>query len=507
VVNSTVDSNAATRYQSPMPLDPRTPILVGVGAVQQREDDPRRAREPVDLMLEALRRAADDAGGAALLARADSIRVPRGFWEYSDPGRLIAERIGATRARTQVAELGVLQTTLFGGAVEAIASGAADVVLVAGGEAKYRALRSQITGEAAPATAQLGVEPDEVLRPAREIWGRLEEKLGLLMPVTQFAMIENALRHAEGAGIAEHRADIARLWADFSQAAADNPAAWDRQPHDAAELSGGGARNRMLAFPYAKLHNSQWNVDQAAGLIFTSVAVARGAGIDERRWIFPLAVADSNHMLPLSERTEPHRSPGFRIAGARALEHAGVGIEAIEHLELYSCFPVAVRVQARELGIAAGRRLTLTGGMPFAGGPLNNFVLQALVHMAGVLRADPNGTGLLTAVSGMLTKQGVSIWSARPPRRPCAWIDVSEQVAAATRTVAVAPDHDGPATVATYTVQHDAGAPARAAVLCDLPDGRRALAVSSDTRLAAAMSEAEYCGRTVRLRPGHGFDA
>ena len=126
--------------------DPRTPVLVGAAAVQQREDDPRHAREPIELMIDALRRAADDAGSRALLAAADSIRVPRGFWEYSDPGRLIADRVGAAAARTQLAEIGVLQTTLFGGAAEAIASGAADVVLVTGGEAKYRSLREQHYG-------------------------------------------------------------------------------------------------------------------------------------------------------------------------------------------------------------------------------------------------------------------------------------------------------------------------------------------------------------------------
>jgi acetyl-CoA C-acetyltransferase len=486
-----------------MPLDPRTPVLVGVGAVQQRKDDPRQAHEPVQLMIEALRRAAADAGAPSLLARADSIRVPRGFWQYADPGRLIAERVGAPRARTQVAELGVLQTTLFGAAVEAIAAGAADVVLIAGGEAKYRALRAQVAGGEAPSTPQLGVEPDEILRPAREIWGPLEESLGLLMPVTQFAMIENALRHAEGTSVAAHRAELARLWADFSAVATGNPEAWDRTAHTADELAGGGARNRMLAFPYAKLHNSQWNVDQAAGLIFTSVAAARAAGVDERRWVFPLAVAESNHMVPLSERAELHRSHGFRLAGARALEHAEIGVEAIAHLELYSCFPAAVRVQTREPGIDPARRLTLSGGMAFAGGPLNNFVLQGLVRMAGALRSDAGGTGLLTAVSGMLTKQGVSLWSARPPRRPCAWIDVSAEVATATRTVEVAPDHDGPATIATYTVQHEHGAPARAALLCDLPDGRRALAVSTDAALAAAMCESEYCGRRVQLQSGH----
>ncbi|MDX2169389.1 MAG: acetyl-CoA acetyltransferase, partial [Deltaproteobacteria bacterium] len=416
-----------------MPLDPRTPVLVGAGAVQQREEYPRRGREPIELMLAALRRAAVDAGDASLLARADSIRVPRGFWDYSDPGRLLGERLGATRARSQLAEIGVLQTTLFGGAVEAIASGAADVVLVAGGEAKFRALRAQVSGIEAPATAQRDVEPDETLRPAREIWGPLEESLGLLMPVTQFAMIENALRHAAGTSVAAHRAELARLWADFSRVAAANPAAWDREPHDEAALRGGDARNRLLAFPYAKLHNSQWNVDQAAGLIFTSVATARAAGIDERRWVFPLAVAESNHMVPLSERAEVHRSHGFRLAGARALEHAELAIGAVAHLELYSCFPAAVRVQTRELGIDAGRPLTESGGMAFAGGPLNNFVLQALVRMVEVLRADAGSSGLVSAVSGMLTKQGVSLWSTRPPRRPCAWLDVSDAVAAATR--------------------------------------------------------------------------
>src|SRR5262249_28463316 len=152
--------------------------------------------------------------------------------------RLIAARVGAAAARTQLAEIGVLQTTLFGGAADAIASGAADVVLVAGGEAKYRSLREQITGKAAPSTPQVGVEPDEVLRPAREIWSPLEEELGLLMPVTQYAMIENALRRADGMSLDEHRTEIARLWADFSRVAAGNPAAWSRQVRGAAELRG-----------------------------------------------------------------------------------------------------------------------------------------------------------------------------------------------------------------------------------------------------------------------------
>ena len=133
-----------------------TPVLVGAAAVMQREDDPRLAREPISLMADALERAAGDAGSRALLGRADVVRVPRGFWNYADPGRLLAERFGAGSAQTSVAEIGVLQTTLLGAAAQDIAAGRADVVLIAGGEAKHREQRAHKLGVEAPLTQQAG---------------------------------------------------------------------------------------------------------------------------------------------------------------------------------------------------------------------------------------------------------------------------------------------------------------------------------------------------------------
>lgn len=483
-----------------MRLDPRTPVLVGVGAIQQKLDDPLQGLEPIELMVAALDRAAADSGCRDLLDRADSIRVPRGFWDYSDPGRLIAARCGATRARTQVAEIGVLQTTLFGAAVAAIASGEEDIALIAGGEAKYRALRAQMSGVEARLTTQHGAEPDSALRPAHEIWSQREADLGLLMPVNQYSIMENALRHAEGLSLDQHRREIAELWAGFSRVAADNPQAWTRTPVSAADIAVAGDRNRMLAFPYGRLHNSQWNVDQAAALILCSVAVARAAGIPESKWVFPLALSESNHMLPLSQRRELHRSHGFRIAAARALDLAGRRIEEITHFELYSCFPIAVRIQQRELGVPADRALTVTGGMAFAGGPLNNFVLQAMVRMAEILRADRGSTGMVTAVSGMLTKQGVSLWSTQPPVAACRFEDVSAEVAAATQVVEVVDDYEGPATIASYTVIYESGSAARAVLIGDLPDDRRTLVAVPDPVRAAAMCEHEMCGQIVHVR-------
>ncbi len=481
----------------------RTPVLVGAAAVSQREDDPARAREPLALMGDALERAGKDAGSLALLARADAVRVPRGFWDYADPGRALAERFGAARARTTLAEVGVLQTTLLGAAAEDIAAGRADVVLLAGGEARHRAQRARQAGVEAALTRQApGVAPDVVLRPHAEIISPLEQQVGLAMPVTQYAVIENALRFAEQQTLDAHRDAVAELQARASAVAAANSDAWDRTPHGAAEIRGPAPGNRMLAFPYTKLHTSQWNVDQAAGLVLCSLATARALGIPAERYVYPLAVADANQMLPLAARPALHRVPGFRHAGRRALAHAGLGTGDLRHLELYSCFPVAVRVQARELGIDEARPLTVTGGMTFAGGPLNNFVLQALVKLVERLRTDRGASGLLSAVSGILTKQGVSLWSAQPPERPFAFFDVTEETAREQAPLPLVERAEGPAHVAGYTVLCEGERVARLACICDLAGGRRTLAASDDPALAELGMREELAGRSVRLAGG-----
>jgi acetyl-CoA C-acetyltransferase len=484
-----------------MPLDSRTPVLVGVGAVSQHEDDPARAREPVALMMQALEHAADDAGSRALLARADSIRAPRGFWSYPDPCRLIAERFGASAARTEVAEIGVLQTALLGRAAADIAAGRADVVLVAGGEARRRSQRARAAGIEAHLTQQSSVSPDSVLRPHAAIVSEREIRAGLARPVTQYAMIDNAMRAAEGISVDAHRRAIAALWAAFSEVAAGNPEAWSRESVSEKAILD-PVRNPMLAFPYGRLHCSQWNVDQAAGLVFCSVATARALGIARERWILPLAVADANHMLPLSERRLLHRCPGFARAAERALAHAGRDLADVTHLELYSCFPAAVRAQVRELGLASDRPLTVTGGMRFAGGPLNHFALQSLVQLAQLLRAAPGSTGLLTAVSGVLTKQGVSLWSSDPGAAPFAHDDVSEATARESAAMEIADPAPGPARVATYTVVYEGSEPKRALLVADGEDGRRMLASSDDAAFVEAATREELCGRAVRIAAG-----
>ena len=485
-----------------MPLDARTPVLVGIAAIEQRLDDPSEAREAFELMVAALEAAAADAGSRRLLSEADSIRVPRGFWQYSDPGRLVAERVGAARARTTLAEIGVLQQTLLSDACRAIAAGEEQVALVTGADAKYRELQCRKTGVEVSDTEQADIEPDSKLEPREPIFDTLEGERGLILPVRAFAVMDSALRFHEHRSLDAHRDDIARLWADCSKIAATNPHAWRRTPVSFEEIRTVSAANRMLAFPYARLHNSDWNVDQAAGLILCSLEKARALGVPEARWIFPLSASESNHVVPVSARAELHRCPGAAVAGPRALALAGKSVDDIAHLELYSCFPAAVRIFARELGLAGDRPVTVTGGMAFAGGPLNNYVLQASVRMAEVLREDRGSAGLVTSISGFMNKVGFGVWSSDPPAEGFRFEDSTQEVAARSECRELVGDYEGPARVVGYTVVYLGDIPVEGIAVCELADGRRTVAVTRDVSLASAMTEEEFCGRTVVVGAG-----
>ena len=67
----------------------RTPALVGVAQVEQRVLDPLKAKEPLELMVEAVEQAAQDADSPSLLTAADSVRVIRGMWRYDNPAKLM----------------------------------------------------------------------------------------------------------------------------------------------------------------------------------------------------------------------------------------------------------------------------------------------------------------------------------------------------------------------------------------------------------------------------------
>jgi acetyl-CoA C-acetyltransferase len=495
-------------------LDPRTPVLVGAGQVTQRPEPGVALTdrpEPVELMARALRLAAEDSGagdgGRGLLEQAQSMRVMVPLsWRYVNPGLLVSKRLAIEPAELALTVIGGNnpQTVVNHTALQ-IAKGELDVALVCGAECIFTRLAARrdpdrpvlgwtTQAEDTPPPTMLGTDGVPVTD--------LEAARGLDRPLRVFPLFENALRSQAGETIEEHQRAVSELWARFSQVAATNPYAWSREPRSAEEIRSIGLTNRMVSFPYPKLMNANDRVDQGAAFILCSLSAARDAGVPEDRWVFPVAGADAHDHWFLSNREDLRSSPAIRIAGARALTLAGAGIDDVAHVDLYSCFPCAVQIAARELGLALddpGRPLTLTGGLGFAGGPGNNYVSHSIASTARRLRGDPGTLGLVTGLGWFNTKHAVGVWSTTPPAAgfryecPQAAVDVLPG-----RTPA--PDHDGDATVETYTVVHDGDGEPELAILALLTeDGRRAWGNTSDRDDMVGLMESEGCSRKARM--------
>ncbi len=480
-------------------LDPNTPVLVGVGIIDQRTDKPSEVKEAWQLMADAVSASAIDAGATeSLLSDIDLISVPQGMWQYTDPARLVADSVGAAKATTVFAEIGILQQTLIGDACERISNGEINVAVVTGGEAKYRELMAKITQTEISDTHQQAA-PDITLKPDAELWLKEESDAGLAMPVGFYAIMESAFRHSKGLSIEEHRDSLAKMYSRFSDIAADNPYAWKPMHIDADYIRDASDKNPMLAFPYTKLHNTSWNVDQAGALLFTSVAKAEALGIPKEKWVFPVASTESNAMNCVSQRKDLHRLPGARFCGEEALKHAGIKAKDVALLDLYSCFPIAVEAYAAELGVDLNRDLTITGGMPFAGGPLNNYVIQSTCRMAQLLRNGSDEYGLVSSVSGMMTKQAYGLWASKPSANGFANIDVSVQVKAETTPVELDCSYEGEGIIVGYTVLYKGPEKNRAIAVVDQPNGNRSVCFNGSLNLMTQMEQTEFCGQKVSV--------
>jgi len=437
-------------------LDPQTPIVISAAEIVHRDGTDFAMASATDLMIEAVQSALAATGAAESLgALTGAVFVPHGTWAESDPGRAIARTVGAPNARSVRSELGVLQQSLLARAATDVCSGVIDVAIVVGGENRWSGVIAGKSGSTVPdAPADAGSsEPDEVIAPKEMVISQIEIDRNLTTAAHQYAIIESALRHHLGRSNRAHQRELGDLWARFAEVAAHAPAGWDDRALTSDEIAFESESNRMIAAPYPKWLISQWNVDQAAALIFTTVGTARRLGLDESKWVFPLAMVESNAVIPLPERADVYRWPASRVVAKTALESSAVTIDEIGPVDLYSCFPAAVEVQAREIGFSIGRDLTLTGGMTFGGGPFNNYVLQGAAAMVRRLQELPAATfGMTSAVSGLLTKPAVTVWSNREPRVPFASLDVSEEAARATERRPVDPDLTGAGVVVGATV-------------------------------------------------------
>ena len=502
----------------------RIPVLVGCGQITQREPDPLKALGPVDLVAAAAREAAADAGpGATLLAALDTIVVLRSFsdtsWRfacpfgrYANPPRSIANRIGADRASRLVYTWpgGNMPQWCVNRLFEEIARGQGGAALICGGEA----LATQKSAQRAGIELDWNEDPGGGFEPwgiATRGWNDMEDRHRMAGAIFAYPMIENAIRGSLGRSIDDHNRVMGQLFARFADAAAANPLADRRQGFSAEQISGIGPSNPYIGFPYTRLMNANAFIDQSAAIILTSVAHARSLAIPEERWVYLHGCADANDHWYLSDRKNFHSSPAMATVAREAFAMADCTLDDIDFLDLYSCFPSAVEIACAEMEIAPDdpRGLTVTGGLPYFGGPGNNYVTHAIAEMMNRVRRQPGSRGLVTANGNYITKQSAGIYTTRAPERTFSPRDPATYQAEidADKGPAVAVTADGPGTIETYTVMHDRKGPSFGILFGRLQDGRRFIAnPPDDPGLLRDMTERDYLAADGRVRHQDGLN-
>jgi acetyl-CoA C-acetyltransferase len=488
-------------------MDDSLPVIVGVGQVTQRPET-ERPREPLALMAEAARLAEADTGSAGLLQSLDSIRVVNVLsWPSKDPAHDLARALAVAPRDLHYTHVGGnTPQWLVNETAEAIHNGELKLALLVGAEAVYSARRARTRG------IDLGWSPRGTPAPdmgdPRPGTSEAEAKHGASIPTSVYPLFENALRAHYGRSIEEHQHALGELAASFSAVAASNPHAWFQQARTATEIAAAGPGNRYIGFPYPKYMNAIMDVDQGAALLLTTAGEARRLGIAEDRWVYLWGCGEATDHWFISERVNYHSSPAIRAATSRALTMAGVAIEEVAHLDLYSCFPSAVQIARDMLGIAPDdpRPLTVTGGLPYFGGPGNNYVTHSIATMVERLRADRGRIGLVTGNGWYLTKHSAGVYSSEPPR--IEWHRTPPKIDQATVDAQPHPKFtdapDGAATIETYTVLFDReGAPERGIVIGRLPDGARFIAnTPPERRTLESMTKHEMVGAKGRVSPG-----
>lgn len=491
-------------------MDPRTPVVVGVGQHQQKPEDPGAALEPIDLIATAALAAGADADAKRnIISDIDTIGVVAMVsWPYPDPAALLGDRIKATKvSRTILTTTGGNSPQLLMHEIaQDISRGESKIALIGGGECIYtrrKAMSSSrvhlnwTTDDRAPCTNIIG--DDRPGNNANEIAHRAD------MPISVYPLLETALRSANQQTIADHQKSTSELWETFSAVAAKNSDAWLRTARTALEIRTINESNRMINFPYPKLMCANIIVDQAAAAIICSYETAKNYGVPEEKMVFPWSGADAHDHYYFSERDRLNSSPAIKEISRAALDSAGIGIDDINYFDLYSCFPAAVQISMAAMGLGKStdnRPLTLTGGLGFAGGPANNYSMHGMAKMVEACRADSGSIGLLHALGWYATKHSVGIYSTTPPKNGFIRVDpqTSQAVVDAQPKRSVVTTYTGEAIIESTSVPFNrAGEPEMAIITLLTSDGSRVIANTQDAEIMNLLTSVATEGSRAQL--------
>ncbi|MEH6518221.1 MAG: hypothetical protein V7742_16215 [Halioglobus sp.] len=479
-----------------------TPILIGGGQIVAREAGDA---SPMALAGQATINALNDAGVEGLAEQIDTICVTRLFsdmghlwpckWGRSDnPPQSIAQIIGATPAHRIYTQTGgnEPQSRLIEFAHD-IARGERSVVLLTGAEALRNQRHAERNENELDWSEKFTQELDD-REMGISVATSQELKNGLLNVMYYYALIEQAQRHDSGRSITEHQQAMATLLESFSEVASANPYAQFPGKQSAADILAAPALSHL----YTKRMIAQDGVNQGAAVIMCSVAKAREMGVPESKWVFLHGMAEGLE-LELTRRPDPGRSAMAGLVAHKAMSIAGLNIDDIDLIDIYSCFPCAVTAVAEHLDLPAdgSRPLTLTGGLPYFGGPGNNYSMHALVEAIWRSRSEADSYVMVTANGGMLSKHAAGIYSGVPSTTDWANTETTiNRERLESREVCKDP---GTGTVISYTAQYDREGNPHAIILGETDGGQRFVAITADddSATASAIFDEDPTGKRV----------
>lgn len=506
-------------------IDPRTPILVGCGQITDTKGQPTSERSLVAFCAEAANLALEDTratiGGHALGHEIDAIAVLEFFSDISprfrspygrssNPPKSVARRLHAhPRQLLYTHSGGNMPQYLVNRFAEEIANGETELALVCGAEL----LRSSQIARKAGMSLDWNEDPgDEPTRIGDKRFGYSDEEArhDLRAAIHFYPLLENAIRAGLKRDVPEHMQAMGKLFHRLAVVARDNPLATRREGYGAERLATVSDDNRWICFPYPRLMNANAMIDQSAAVLVTSVGKAREWGIPQERWVFLHGCADGTDTWVVSERARLDASPAIKGCNRLALDMAGKTLSDVSAFDLYSCFPSAVEVAMKEIGLAGDdpRPISVTGGLPFFGGPGNNYVTHSIAEMMNVVRGKPRSFGMVTANGMYLTKHSAGLYSTEPVQGPWRRQDPkklqAELDALPKTTVDVAPSGTG--SIETYCVAYGKDAPEKAYIFGRLDgSGDRFVAMApDDPALLADMLTREQLGRKVTVNQENG---
>jgi len=486
------------------------PVLVGVGQSLSQWDGsagPAGAPSPLSLMVDASKQALADTGAANVAGAIDTLAVVRIFEDSvrgaphphghntnlpgtlardlgASPAHLIYEVVGGQSPQALVNEMAA---KVFEGEIEC--------ALISGSEANRASKGARRHGVEINWADSADADYDD-RGSGPMMLSREEIKHGIVAPAYFYALFENAIAAREGRSRSQHRKAMAELFQPFSAVAAKNPYSQFPVEHSVEFLSTPSKANYEYADPFLKWFIAQDAVNQGAAAIVMSSSKADELGIAEDKRVYLHGAGEgADDFISLRPRLDG--SFAMEAAISRALEQSGKATADMAHFDLYSCFPCAVFSSTQALGVdwkTDKRPLTLTGGLPFFGGPGNNYSLHGIAEMVAKLRGDAGSFGLVLANGGWMTKEAVGVYSTA---KPAEFTPVA-RYARPTEEVDLCAD-SCVAKLETFTVTHGKEGPNKGIIFARLPDGRRALANASPAALAVLREDESPVGRSVKI--------